>query len=94
MADPRGDSNQGNIIENEEGDAFYPFCNTRINNHTRATIVATYMSDGSTSSIALKTVSIRESLGVGNLSWVHAALVNMFGDNNIYSKDGVNSTGK
>lgn len=43
--------------------------------------MAQYMSDGSTSSIALKSVLIRNVLEKGNISWVHKSLMNIMGSN-------------
>jgi hypothetical protein len=57
----------------------FSMCSTNLRNHNHASIVATYMSDGTSSSIALKKVQIREDLGPANLTWTFAALKAMMG---------------
>ena len=54
-------------------------CKSRLFNHSTADIVASYMSDGSTSSVALKFVVIREIKEKGNMTFVHQSLKNVLG---------------
>jgi hypothetical protein len=54
-------------------------CKSRLFNHNTADIVASYMSDGSTSSVALKFVVIREIKEKGNMTFVHQSLKNVLG---------------
>jgi hypothetical protein len=56
-----------------------PVCTTRLFNHRHAEIVASYMSDGSTSSVALKFIKIRKEMELANMTWVHESLVHILG---------------
>ena len=59
-------------------------CTTVFNNHNHASIIVTYMTDGTPASIAGKESHVREITGPANLTWMTSALLNIH-DGNAFS---------
>ena len=57
----------------------FSICTTNITNHKHASVVASYMSDGTSSSIALKKVLVRQQGDIADLSWTYLALKTILG---------------
>jgi hypothetical protein len=64
------------------GSAAAPVCTTLFSNHTKASVLIQYMTDGTTASIAQKYTEARYITETANLDvWAYKALVNMIGTN-------------
>ncbi len=66
------------------GTAFAPVCSTQFSNHVHGSILISYMTDGTTASIAANSVNILSNGIAANMTWVKSALVAIFeGENSI-----------
>jgi hypothetical protein len=54
---------------------YVPLCKTTFYEHRKAVVQIEYMTDGTTASIAPKTISVRAELGPAKISWLNAALL-------------------